>query len=120
MSSFWKKKSFYVILKREHNFSIHGLRDELSTAELSVLLMNRHKSSVLYQVLNTLFTNQSSVRNCHKMTKCELFRTKCCVKIALTLTLATTDVLLINVTRMLQQDGILSVLKNIFFACKMS
>ena len=37
--------------------SIHGLQGELSTAELSDLLMNGHKSS-LYQVLNTLLTNQ--------------------------------------------------------------
>ena len=59
--------------------SIHGLRGELSTAELSDSLMN--KSSV-YQA------NQSSVRNCHKLTNCEQFQTKCCVKIAVTLTLA--------------------------------
>ncbi len=45
---------------------------------------NGHKSSV-YQVPNTLFTNQSSVRNYHKMTNCEQFWTKCSVKIAATL-----------------------------------
>ena len=37
--------------------SIHGLRGELCTAELSDLLMNGHKSSV-YQIPITLFTNQ--------------------------------------------------------------
>ncbi len=49
--------------------------------------MNGHKSSV-YQAPNSLFTNQSSLRTCHKMTNCDQFRTKCCVKIAATLTLA--------------------------------
>ncbi len=68
-----------------------------------------------YQVPNTLFTNQSSVRNCHRMTNCEQFLTKCCVKIAATLILATADVFLI---RMWQEccNGIesrLSVLKKI-------
>ena len=38
----------------------------------------------------------------------EQFQAKCCVKIVTTLTLATTDVVLI---KMLQQAGILSVLK---------
>ena len=90
----------YVILKRKYRDSnpIHGLRGETNshfTAELSDLLMNGHKSSV-YQVQNTLFTNQSGIRNCHKMTNCEQFRTKCCVKIVATLTLATTDVFLIK------------------------
>ncbi len=60
-----------------------------------LLLMNGHKSSV-YQLPNTLFTNQSGVRNCYKITNCEQFRTKCCVKIAATLRLATTDVYLIR------------------------
>ena len=89
---------------------------EFSTDELSDLLMNGHNSSV-YQVQNTSFTNQFSVRNCHKMTNCEHFQTKCCVKIAATLILTATDVFLIayfdkNVTRMLQQERILSVFKN--------
>ncbi len=70
-----------------------------STTELSDSLMNAHKSSV-NQVPNTLFTNQSSLRNCHKMTNCEQFRTKCCVKISEILTLASTDVFSIkSVTR---------------------
>ncbi len=64
---------------------------ERSTAELPDLLMNGHKNSV-YQVHNRLFTSQSGIRNCHKMTNCKQFRTKCCVKIATTLTLASTDV----------------------------
>ncbi len=51
----------------------------------------------VHQVLNTLFTNESSVRNCHKMTNCEQFRTKCYVKTAATSTLATTDVFLIKI-----------------------
>ncbi len=71
---------------------IHGLRSELSTTELFDLPMNGHKSSV-YQVPDSLFTNQSCLR-CHKMTNCEQFRTKCCVKIAATLTLAAIDVFL--------------------------
>ncbi len=71
------------------------------------------KSSI-YQIANrpTLFTNQLALRNCHKMTICEEFRTKCCVNLAATLTLAITDVFSIkNMTRMLQQEGT-SVLKN--------
>ena len=91
MNSFRRKKdSFYAILKRKYSPSgfeppIHGLRSELSTTELSDSLMNGHKSSV-YQVPNSLFTNQSSLRNSHKMINCGQFRTKCCVKIAATLT----------------------------------
>ena len=50
-------------------------------------LMNGHKNSV-YQEQNAVFTNQLGIRNCHKMTNCEQFRTKCCVKISATLTLA--------------------------------
>ena len=65
--------------------------------------MSGHKSSV-YQIPNTLFTSQSSARNCHKMTNCEQFRTKCCINIAATLTLDTTECLFDkNVTRMLQR-----------------
>ena len=56
--------------------------------------MNGHKSDV-YQVLNAVFTNQSALRNSHKMTYCEPFRTKCCVIVA-TLKLATKDVCLIK------------------------
>ncbi len=72
---------------------IHGLRSERSTTELSDLLMNGHKNSV-YQVHSKLFTIYSGIRNCHKMTNCEQFRTKCCVKISATLTLASTHVFL--------------------------
>ncbi len=100
-----EKDSFYMILKRKYMYSfrwdsnapIHGLRSELSTTVPSDLLMNGHKSSV-YQVSNCLFTNQSSMRNCHKMTNCEQFRTKCSAKIAVTwaLGLASTDVFLIK------------------------
>ena len=60
-----------------------------STTELSDLLINGHKRNI-YQVQNTLFTNQSGICNCHKMVNCEQFRTKCCVKIVATLTLAST------------------------------
>ena len=60
------------------------------------------------QVSNSLFTK------CHKMRNCEQFRTKCWCKnssnIASTLCLFDK-----NVTRMLQQEGILSVLKYLFF-----
>ena len=65
----------------------------------------------VYQVSNTLFTNQSALRNCHQMKNCEQFRTKYCVNIAAILTLATTHVFDKNVTKMLQQEGILGVLK---------
>ena len=52
-------------------------------------------------------------RNCHKMTNCEQIRTKCCVKIAATLALGVFSCLFDkNVTRMLQKEEILSVLKN--------
>ncbi len=97
---FSEEKGF-ILREKEVDFPpgfeppIHGLQSELSTTELSDSLMNGHKSSV-YQVPNSLFTNQSSLRNCHKMTNCEQFRTKCCVKIAATLTLASTDVFLIK------------------------
>ncbi len=74
---------------------IHGLQSERSTTELPDFLMNGHKNSV-YQVQNKLFTNHSGIRNCHKMTNCEQFRTKCCVKISATLTLASTHVFLIK------------------------
>ncbi len=100
MSSFRRKKdSFYVILKRKYSFRrdspIHGLRSELFTTELPDLLMNGHKNSV-YQVHNKLFTIHSGIRNCHKMTNCDQFRTKCCVKISATLTLASTHVFLLK------------------------
>ena len=58
--------------------------------------MNEHKCSV-YQVQNTLFTNQSDTRNCHKMTNCEQFQAKCYVKIAAMLTVASTHVFLIQI-----------------------
>ena len=54
---------------------IHGLRSELFTAELFDLLMTGHKISVS----NTLFTSQSTMRTCPKMT-CEKIHTICCVK----------------------------------------
>ncbi len=94
---------------------IHGLQSELSTTELSDLLMNWHNSGV-YQAQNTLLTNQSGIRNCQKMTNCEQFRTKCCVKTAAILTLATTCLFDKNVSKMVQQEEILSILKktNIF------
>ncbi len=99
---------------------IHGLQREWSTTELPDLLMNGHKNSI-YQVQNLLFTNQSGIRNCHKMTNCEQFQTKCCVKISATLTLPSLRLTCLfdkNVPRMLQQEGILSVLKNIFSRVK--
>ncbi len=93
---------------------------KLSTAELSDLLMNGHKR-IVCQVPNNLFTNELSVRNCHKITNCERFRTKCCVKIAATLTLASTEVFLTknkkydkNVTKRGNPEGS----KNIFFVGK--
>ena len=118
MSSFWRKKElFYVILKVSEP-SIHWLRGEISTAELSDFLMNGYKRSV-YQVPNTLFTNQSSEHNCHKMANCKQFRTECCVKITTTLTVATTDVFFDKNVTMLQQEGTLSVEKKYFFHWKM-
>ncbi len=72
-----------------------GLWSERSTTELSDLRMNGHKNSV-HHVQNTLFTSQSGICNCHKMTNCEQFKTKCCVKISATLTLASTHVFLIK------------------------
>ncbi len=101
MSSFRRKKdSLYALLKRKYSFRRDSNPQSIYygatfTAELSDLLINGHKSSI-YQVQNTLFTNQSSVHNCHKMTNCEQFRTNCCVKIAATLTLANTFVFLIK------------------------
>ena len=86
MSSFWKglilrdtEKEIYFPSGFEP--SIHGLRGELSTAdELLNLLMNRHKVAYV-QCQISLFTNQSSVRQCHKNDK---LRTKCSVSIAKT------------------------------------
>ena len=86
-----------------------------STAGLSNLLMNVQKISV-YQVQKVLFTNQPSIRNCQKMTNCEQLRTKCCVKLAATLTfIASTDVFLIK--KMILKEGTPGVLK-IFFLQK--
>ena len=53
--------------------------------------MTGHEFTV-YQVLISLFTFQSSVRIYPKMTNCEQFRSKCCVKIAAGLTSDTTDI----------------------------
>ncbi len=120
MSSFRKKNdAFYVILKRKYSFHrdsnppIHGLQSERSTTELADLLMNGHKNSI-YQVQNTLLTNQSSLYNCHKMTNyCEQYRTNCCVKISATLTLASTHVFLIKMCQKCYNriERILSVVK---------
>ncbi len=103
MNSFRRKKdSFYMILERKYSFCRYSNPRSMdykadSLPQSSDLLMNGHKSSV-YQVSKySLFTNQSSTRNCHKMTNCEQFRAKCYVKIVATLTLATTDVFLIKI-----------------------
>ena len=72
---YWKgNNSFRHIIRTVA--SIHGLRGEPSTLNCLTCCWLGHKSSV-YQIPNTLFTNQSNVRNCHKMTNCEQFRTKC-------------------------------------------
>ncbi len=49
------------------------------------------RSQHIYQVLTSLFTFQSCIRTCPKMTICEQFQTKCCMKIAGGMTLDTTD-----------------------------
>ncbi len=49
-----------------------------------------------YQIPQSLFTYQSSVRACLKITNCEQFRAKFCLKITATLTLDTTDIFLIK------------------------
>ncbi len=97
-------------------FYNHGLRGGHFTAELFDLLVTGHKSSV-YQVQNTLFTKQSSVRNCHKRTNSEQFRTKCCVKIVATLSYMYHRCLVDkNITKMIHQEGTLGV----FFFSSMS
>ncbi len=99
MSSFRRKKdSFYVILKWKYSFRrdsnprfMDYESNSLPLTKRPDLLMNGHKSSIgLYQLQNMLLTNQSGVRNCHKLTNCEHFRTKCSAKMAETLTLAST------------------------------
>ena len=103
-SSFRRKKdSFYVILKRKYSFHWDLNPDLWITRQTlyrwATWLADKwtygHKSSI-YQVQNILFTNQSGVHNCRKMTNYEQFWTKWCVKIAATLTLAPTDVFLIK------------------------
>ena len=88
---YWKGSSVSAGIRTPDQW----ITKQLSTTELSDLLMNGRKSSI-YQVSNSLFTNQSSIRNCHKMTICEQYRAKCCVQTAATLTLASTDVFLIK------------------------
>ena len=125
MNSFSEEQGFILCdTEKEIKFppgfepSIYGLWGELSTTELrSDLLMNGHESNV-YQVPNCLFTNQSSVRNCHKMINGEQFQTKCCANISAALTLTSTDVFLIKNVTKLQQKGILSVLKRKIFVGK--
>ena len=95
-----KNNSFYVILKRK--IVSAGIRtsnpwvdEELSTAELFDLLITGHTISV-YQLPIPLFTNQSTVHTSSKITKCEQFRTQCCLKITATLILETEDIVLIE------------------------
>ncbi len=102
MSSFRRKKdSIYVILKTKYSFrwesnprSMGCEASDLPLSHLTCWWMGIKNS--VFQVHNTLFTSQSGIRNCHKMTNCEQFRTKCCVKISATLTLASTHVFLIR------------------------
>ena len=84
-----KRDSIYADLKRK--IVSTGIRsmgcgaNSLPLSCLIDLLMTGHKISV-YQVQKALFTNQSAVLNCQKMTNCERFRAKCCVNLAATLT----------------------------------
>ncbi len=90
--------SFYMILTRKMVSigiwtPIHGYgASSLLLSYLTCWWMNSgHKTSV-YQVQIPLFTKQLTLRNCHKITDCEQFWTKCCVEIVATLTLDTTDI----------------------------
>ncbi len=102
MNSFrGKMDSFYVILKRKYSFrrdsNPQSMDYEANSLPLSFLTSWWMGVKVeYYQVQNSLFAKQPSLRNCHELTStnCEQFRTKCCVKIAATLTLASTDLYL--------------------------
>ncbi len=95
-----KKDSFYAILKRKYSFrrdsNPRSINYEANSLPLSYLTCWWMGIEVAYKSQNCLFTNQSSIRNCHK--SCEQFLTKCCccAKIAATLTLASTDIFLIK------------------------
>ena len=69
-------KQDILLAKQSENNKNSWITRPNPITELLDLLMNGHKSSVS----EILFINQSSVRNCHKMTKCEQCRTKCCAK----------------------------------------
>ena len=84
-----KKKKRFILrdIDRKYTFrpdSNPRSMDYRANSELSDLLMNGHKNSA-YQVPIALFTKQSRVRNCHKITNCEQFRTKRYVKLAATI-----------------------------------
>ncbi len=83
------------------------------TTELSDLLMNGHKNSV-YQVQNKLFIDHSGIRNCHndKLWTIEML----CKNISNINISFHTCLFDKNVPRMLQQEGILSVLFFFFYS----
>ena len=103
---FWRKKDWKFPPGFE--LPIHVLRGELSTAELSDLLMSGHESSV-YQVQNTLFTPLS--QNDELWTISNKMPCKNSNSINISFHRCLFDK---NMPRMLQQEGILSVLKTCF------
>ncbi len=125
MNSFRRKKdSFYVILKREYSFrwdsNSRSMGYEANSLPLSYLTrwwmgikVAYIKSQIVCLQINQVYsivTKWQIVNNIEQ---------KCYVKTAATLALASTDhrcLLDKNVTRILPQEGILSVLKKIFFS----
>ena len=97
---FWKKDSFYVILKRKYSFrqdsNPRSMGCEANDLPLSYLTCWWMGIKIAYIKDKIRCFCQSGIRNCHKVPNCEQFRTKCCVKISATLKLASTHVFLIK------------------------
>ena len=93
MSVFRRKKIILRNPEKEISFRrgfeppILGLRGEVSTTELFDLV-TENKRTHMYIKHTYIFLQV----NCQKMTNCEQFRIKYCVKIATTLTLDTTGI----------------------------
>ncbi len=108
---YYEKSSFYMILKMK--IVSAGIQTTDSWVigralyQWAFWLVSEWAWNNVYQIPMSLFTHQSSVRTCLKITYCEQFQIQCCVKIAVTLTLDTKDIFLIQE---LHQEGNLNVL----------
>ena len=98
------------------NFAIKMSSDTLIPRKTTKFMQNSMKGLTdlhILPVISRQSSSQSSVRKCHKMTNCEQFRQNAVKNSSFHRCLFNK-----NGTRMLQQEGIRSVIKNIFFVGK--